>query len=78
MIVQNTRSGLLTLHSLVPERFFKVLKDLTLNHGNCGQVCPQTVRGFIIPGLLNFYKNRRQSGRARQTVLHWQLYNLTK
>ncbi|MCD4722417.1 MAG: site-specific integrase, partial [Desulfobacula sp.] len=36
-------------------------KGLPFNGGNCGQVCPQTFRRFDIPGLLNFYKNRRQS-----------------
>jgi hypothetical protein len=31
---ENTRSGLLTLHSLVPERFFKVQKDLPFDGRN--------------------------------------------
>ncbi len=33
-IYANTRSGLITLHSLLPERFFKVQKGLPLNGGN--------------------------------------------
>ncbi len=79
----NIRSGLLTLHSLVPERFFKALKGLPLNGGNCGQVCPQTVRRFAFQAFYAFTKIAgnpivaRQSGRKKNTSVFQSLTVVT-